>query len=560
MDFDESWRHTKARQGEPKGQEHMTILTQRLTILPMVVAVFFTTLVAVFAPDPAKADVTALKQAIAEAASRDKDIAAFYKAYGYKTLWTGRSGRERQRRAQLLRYLNDAGDHGLPVSRYKPQELKAKMKAARTPRERGKLEVEISKVFLQYARDIQTGVLVPSRVDSQIVRQVPYRDRTSYLTNFVKSNPSGFFKALPPKTAEYSALMKEKLRLEKLLARGGWGSKVPGKTLKPGATGDAVVVLRNRLMAMGFLKRTNTKTYDTNVQAAVQQFQLAHGLSADGVVGAGTMAEINKNVEDRLQSIIVAMERERWLNRERGKRHVLVNLPDFTAKIVDNGKVTFSTRSVVGANKDDRRSPEFSDVMEFMVINPSWYVPRSIVTKEYLPVLKKNPYGVKHIEITDSRGRKVNRGAVNFAQYTEKTFPFSMRQPPSRGNALGLVKFMFPNRHNIYLHDTPAKNLFGRETRAYSHGCIRLADPFDFAYALLAKQERNPENFFQTKLATGKEQRVDLKAPVPVHIIYRTAFTTNKGHTQYRRDIYGRDGRIWRALADAGVALRSVGG
>ena len=117
MDFDESWRHTKARQGEPKGQEHMTILTQRLTILPMVVAVFFTTLVAVFAPDPAKADVTALKQAIAEAASRDKDIAAFYKAYGYKTLWTGRSGRERQRRAQLLRYLNDAGDHGLPVSR-----------------------------------------------------------------------------------------------------------------------------------------------------------------------------------------------------------------------------------------------------------------------------------------------------------------------------------------------------------------------------------------------------------------------------------------------------------
>ncbi|MEO0865867.1 MAG: L,D-transpeptidase family protein, partial [Pseudomonadota bacterium] len=270
--------------------------------------------------------------------------------------------------------------------------------------------------------------------------------------------------------------------------------------------------------------------------------------------------EINRDVQYRLQSIIVAMERERWVNQERGKRHILVNIPDFTAKVVDNGKVTFQTRSVVGANKDDRPTPEFSDVMEFMVINPSWYVPRSIVTKEYLPALKRNPYAVKHIEITDSRGRKVNRGAVNFSQYTAKTFPFAMRQPPSRGNALGLVKFMFPNVYNIYLHDTPAKNLFGREVRAYSHGCVRLADPFDFAYHLLAKQEGQPEAYFQSVLATGRETKVDLKQPVPVHIIYRTAFTTPKGHTQYRRDVYGRDAKVWRALSNAGVALRAVQG
>lgn len=272
------------------------------------------------------------------------------------------------------------------------------------------------------------------------------------------------------------------------------------------------------------------------------------------------MTELNKSVQQRLQSIIVAMERERWVNQERGKRHVLVNIPDFTAKIIDGGKVTFQTRSVVGANQDDRPTPEFSDVMEFMVINPSWYVPRSIVTKEYLPALKRNRNAVRHIEITDSRGRKVNRGAVNFAQYNEKTFPFAMRQPPSKGNALGLVKFMFPNVHNIYLHDTPAKNLFGREVRAYSHGCVRLADPFDFAYALLAKQEAQPEKYFQSVLATGRETRVDLKAPVPVHLIYRTAFTTAKGHTQYRRDIYGRDAKIWNALSNAGVALRAVQG
>ena len=269
---------------------------------------------------------------------------------------------------------------------------------------------------------------------------------------------------------------------------------------------------------------------------------------------------MNRSVQERLQSIIVAMERERWVNQERGRRHILVNIPDFTAKVVDNGKVTFETRSVVGATNSDRPTPEFSDVMEFMVINPSWYVPRSIVTKEYLPALQRNPNAVSHIEITDSKGRKVNRGAVNFSQYTARTFPFAMRQPPSKGNALGLVKFMFPNQYNIYLHDTPSKNLFARESRAFSHGCVRLADPFDFAYTLLAKQTSDPKGLFQSKLATGREQTVTLDQPVPVHLIYRTAFTTPKGHTQYRRDVYGRDAKIWNALSQAGVALRAVQG
>ena len=533
-----------------------------MTTIARPLSVFFAALalalVWVTNPVSAQGSIPAFAQAVAEAASRDKDVAAFYKANGYKSLWTGRSNRERQRRAALLEVLASSGTHGLPASSYDALGLKERMKTARTPRELGQLEVDLSRVFLDYAADVQTGALQPNRIDAAIVRQVPYRDRTSYLVNFQKSSPRGFFRALPPATTEYNALLKEKLRMERLLAKGGWGQKVLAASLKPGATGNSVAVMRNRLVAMGYLKRTNSQTYDANIQSAVQQFQVAHGLAADGVAGEGTMTEINTQVEDRLKSIIVALERERWMNRERGKRHVLVNIPDFTAKIIDNGKVTFQTRSVVGALQDDRPTPEFSDVMEFMVINPSWYVPRSIVTKEYLPELKKNPYAVKHIEITDRRGRKVNRGAVNFAKYTARTFPYAMRQPPSRGNALGLVKFMFPNVHNIYLHDTPAKNLFGREVRAYSHGCVRLADPFDFAYALLAKQRNDPEAYFQSVLATGKERRVDLKDPVPVHLIYRTAFTTSKGVAQYRRDIYGRDARIWNALSKAGVALRAV--
>jgi L,D-transpeptidase YcbB len=198
--------------------------------------------------------------------------------------------------------------------------------------------------------------------------------------------------------------------------------------------------------------------------------------------------------------------------------------------------------------------------MEFMVVNPTWNVPRSITTKEYLPLMQANPDAAGHLTIIDAAGRAVSRSSIDFSQYTAKTFPYAMKQPPSDGNALGLVKFMFPNKHNIYLHDTPSKSLFNREVRAFSHGCIRLGDPFDFAYALLARQTKDPVGDFKRYLATGVETVVSLHQPVPVHIVYRTAFTAPKGKMNYRRDIYGRDGRIFEALAKAGVVLRGVQG
>ncbi|PIE12706.1 MAG: murein L,D-transpeptidase [Rhodobacterales bacterium] len=538
----------------------MTFLQARRSTAAGLAAMLCTAIAILFAPVPASAQVTAFKQAVAEAAAKDKDLAAFYQANGYKSLWTGTFGRDASRRKALFAAIANAGVHGLPVKRYNAESLKAQLKSVRNPRERGKLEVALSRTFVQYARDMQTGAIKPRTIDSGIVRAIPYRARSSYLVNFAKSNPNGFFKALPPKTPEYTRLLKEKMKLEKRLANGGWGQKVPAKSLKPGQSGNAVVILRNRLVAMGYMNRSSAQSYDAKMQKAVQQFQLDHGLAADGVAGPGTMAEINKSVQSRLQTVIVAMERERWVNQPRGKRHVLVNIPDFTVKIIDNEKVTFETRAVVGANKADRRSPEFSDVMEHMVINPTWNVPRSIAVKEYLPMMKKNRNAASHLRLVDSRGRTVSRANINFGAYNERTFPFNIKQPPSRRNALGLVKFMFPNKYNIYLHDTPAKNLFSRETRAYSHGCIRLHKPFEFAYTLLAKQSSNPQGEFKAYLDTGKEKAVALKEQVPVHIIYRTAFTSPKGRMQYRRDIYGRDARIWNALAKAGVSLRAVGG
>ncbi|WP_109464529.1 L,D-transpeptidase family protein [Albibacillus kandeliae] len=510
---------------------------------------------------PASAQVTAFKQAVAETAISDKEVAEFYRQADYAPLWTGEGEEFRQRRAALIEALNSVEIHGLPASRYDVAGLMAKMGAAHTTRDIGMVEVALSKAFLDYAHDVQSGLLVPSRVDDGIVRVVPRRKGADLLGGLAASQEArSYMNALPPQNPEYRNLMKERLRLQKIVSEGLWGPTVHATKLEPGDRGDAVLALRNRLIAMGYMDRTATVAYDGAMTRAVMAFQSAHGLEQDGVAGQGTIAEINVSPEDRLKSVLVAMERERWMNIERGKRHILVNLTDFTAKIVDDGQVTFQTRAVIGAASHDRRSPEFSDEMEHMIINPSWHVPRSIMTKEYLPQLKKNPNAASHLIITDRRGQRVDRAAVDFTQFTQTNFPFDMRQPPSNSNALGLVKFMFPNKYNIYLHDTPQKSLFARESRAYSHGCIRLADPFDFAYALLARQEADPKTFFQNVLGRGVETKVDLKQKVPVHLIYRTAVIGERGRVEFRRDVYGRDARIWEALSDAGVALNAVQG
>ncbi len=506
------------------------------------------------------AQVTAFKQAVAASAFQNDAVAQFYRENGYAPLWTGPEEAARDRRAALIRALDEAPAHGLPDRSRLVADLMAKMGAARTVRSMGELEAALSRAFVDYATDLQTGLLDPQSIDDGIVRKKHSTDPVKYLEGIRDSQPMAYMRALVPASPQYRALMREKFRLEALAAQGGWGATVPQSKLEPGDTGPAVIALRNRLVTMGYLPRSATARFDHDLELAVQKFQSDHGLEPDGVAGTGTIDEINKPVTERLKSVLVAMERERWLTPERGDRHILVNQTDFTAKIIDNGDVTFETRSVIGKNQHDRRSPEFSDIMEHMVINPSWHVPRSIITKEYLPKLKNNPNAVGHIQITDSRGRVVNRSSADFSQYTARNFPYAMRQPPSSRNALGLVKFMFPNKYNIYLHDTPHKNLFSREVRAFSHGCIRLAQPFEFAYALLARQTEDPEAFFNRILKSGKETKVDLEQQVPVHIIYRTAYVTGKGRAEFRRDVYGRDAKVWDALQRAGVASPGVQG
>ena len=495
----------------------------------------------------------AFATAIAEAAADDEAIAGFYRDRSYAPFWTDAS--DSARRSALLQALAGAGAHGLPTQRYDPDRLIAAVRAARTEGDRGRVEVAMTRALLDYARDVQTGALVPAKIDPMIKREVPVHDRRANLNAFAAAaSPAAFLRALPPASQEYAQLVKAHFLLQNAVETGAWGPEVPASSLEPGATGPDFIALRDRLVAQGYLAPNALASYDARVTRAVRSFQADHGLNADGVAGESTIRELNIGPEMRLRSLLVAMERERWLNVDRGKRHIWVNLADFTAKIVDDGRVTFSTRAVVGERGGDKTTPEFSHLMTYMEVNPDWTVPPGIIRRDYLPRLQANPNALGHLIITDRRGRVVKRGSVDFSAYSASNFPFSLRQAPGDGNALGKVKFMFPNPYSIYLHDTPHKELFVEEVRDFSNGCIRLADPMDFAFALLARQEADPKKAFHDVLDTGRQERIILKEPIPVHLEYRTAFTDSRGRLQYRRDVYGRDAHIYAALVKAGLA------
>ena len=501
--------------------------------------------------------ISAFAQALSAAAQDDETLAAFYRNRNYATLWTGPA--DEARRHSLFAALDSAGGHGLPVGRYDAAGLRELFASAQTEGDLGRLELAMSRAYLAYARDLSSGAVEPSSISAGIKRVVTRPEPALALAAATGGDLDGFLAALIPSAPEYARLMKEKFALEKVIAEGGFGARIDSAALGAGDSGVAVVQLRDRLIRLGYLGRSFTQSYDAEIADAVQRFQLNNGLSANGHVDDRTVAALNIEADQRLRSVIVAMERLRWMgNTPRGERHIWVNQPDFVARVIDGGKVTFRTRVVIGKVGGDTESPEFSDLMEFMVVNPTWSVPRSITVKEYLPMLQRNANAQGQLQVIDRSGRVVPRSAIDFAAYNTHNFPFALRQPPSDGNALGKVKFMFPNPYNIYLHDTPSKSLFDKEVRAFSHGCIRVSSPFDLAYTLLARQSEDPKGLFKSYLSGGRESVLELTQPVPVHLVYFTAWPTEQGKIAYLADIYGRDAAIFRALEDAGVVVPGV--
>ncbi|MHA3915344.1 L,D-transpeptidase family protein [Halovulum sp. GXIMD14793] len=494
----------------------------------------------------------AMKDALEEAKA-EEELFAFYEANDFETIWT------QPKRMALLDALGAAHDHGLPEDHYDTETLRAILidPAISAP----DADLAASRAFLIYAREIGTGLLEPRSVDRDIVIKRPPLDVAAVMGEMAKTaNPSFVLAGLAPKHPDYSKLLGEKRRLETLILTGGWGEDVPsGKSLKPGAVSPRITSLRARLERMESRAYGESDTYDEELVEAVKTFQLRHGLNDDGVVGPATLAAINADPEDRLKQVLVNLERQRWLNLERGKRHIYVNQADFSVSVIDDGKVTFWSRTVIGKNK--HRSQEFNDEMTHMVVNPTWNVPRSIATEEMLPKLRRNPGSLGgSMQIMTRNGTVVNPKYVDFSQFNKRNFPFIIKQRPGSRNALGKVKFMFPNQFHIYLHDTPSKSLFNRDVRAFSHGCIRVHKPFELAYALLAPQSEDPKALFRSYLNSGRERQLNLKTPVPIYLTYQSAWVDEDGVPQFRGDVYGRDQRVFRALEKVGVTLPKVDG
>jgi murein L,D-transpeptidase YcbB/YkuD len=366
---------------------------------------------------------------------------------------------------------------------------------------------------------------------------------------------SEFFRRLSPPQRSYQALKQSLQRYEGIRAAGGWQSVDDGPTLKPGDRNPRVPALRDRLTATGDLAALDSQDpwlFDAPFEVAVKRFQQRHGLTVDGTVGAKTLAVLNIPVEQRIQTLKLNMERLRWISEAFGSRYIAVNIPAFRLDLVEDGHVVESMRVIVGRQR--RHTPVLSGTMTYLELNPYWNIPQKIARKDILPKIQDDPlYLVRQgIHVFDSwreDASPLNPLDIDWMQFSGGYFPYRLRQEPNAHNALGRIKFMFPNELSIYIHDTPSKSLFAKQTRNFSSGCVRIEEPLTLAEALLKSQGWDREQI-EAMIETSQRKVVVLKTPIPVHLVYFTAWVDGDGALNFREDIYDRDQRLAAALSD----------
>ena len=449
-------------------------------------------------------------------------IAEFYDGRRFAPVWST----DPPRIDRLLEVLAAAEGHGLRRADYHHAWLAARAAAAGrgelAPEAAAELEVVAADAFVLYALHLGRGKVREERIAGWHVDR-PDVELGSRLARAADADPERALDGLLPLHPGYGRLREELRRLRGLAAAGGWPAVSPGPSLRAGEEGSRVLELRRRLLASRDLEAAEAGGFDDQLAAAVRRFQARHGLEQDGVVGPKTLAELNVPVARRIEQVEVNLERWRWLEPDLGARYVLVNIAGFSAGLYDRDRLTLGMRAVVG--KTYHRTPIFSDLIRYVVLSPYWNIPRSIAAREIRP--KGRRYMAR-------RGIEVLPGG-------------RLRQRPGPNNALGRVKFIFPNRFNVYLHDTPARELFARASRPFSHGCIRVAEPIQLATLLLAEQGWTREQVVAAA-ERGRERSVHLERPVPVHILYWTAWVDDDQTLQFRGDVYGRDGAVARAL------------
>jgi murein L,D-transpeptidase YcbB/YkuD len=315
-----------------------------------------------------------------------------------------------------------------------------------------------------------------------------------------------------------------------------------------------VKALRNRLVATGELSSSYAykgDLFDEELENAVRMFQHRNGLEADGIVGAASIAALNVSLEDRINQVRVNMERWRWLPEDLGRRHILVNIANFILNVSENNQSVMTMRVVVGTRY--RRTPVFSAKMTYLVLCPYWHIPRKITLQDKIPLILKdiNYLDKQKIKVLDGWGadtKEVDPKTIDWTSASSGNFTFRLRQEPGPLNALGRIKFMFPNKFNVYLHDTPSRELFSQITRTYSSGCIRIEHPIDLAEYLLKSDPKWTREHILRAIAENREQTVIIPEALDVHLLYWTAWVENDGSIHFCNDIYKRDERLKEAL------------
>jgi len=442
------------------------------------------------------------------------------------------------------------------------QEAQKKYAKYSTLSEKINLEFKISQLYKAYTDYAYFGSInwgaFQARISNLIVNDVS----TEWVLHRPDADPIGMIEnaalgkslkqqlqAAIPKAYHYKLLQKELEKYMAIRSDGGWENVFLDKTLKPGSRTEGVTSLRDRLLVTRDYipcdESNEDLVYDECLQEAVKRFQARNGLETDGVVGPGTLGVLNKSVDERITTIRLNLDRLKWLNERQNKRHVIINIPDFHLYFEENGALILTMRVITGTPKHP--TPIFSDMVEYIVLNPYWNVPKSIIQKEMIPKLLRNPNALsrERIEVYSGWGKdahKVNPASVNWSQYRySKHMPYRFAQTPGTHNALGKVKFLFPNKFTVYMHDTPTKHLFKKDKRAFSHGCIRLQKPRELLHTFSTFNNNIDFEEAQERLKGKRKKYITLKEKVPIDVIYLTAWVDYDGKLQFRNDVYGYD-------------------
>ena len=488
-----------------------------------------------------------------EVISSKSFLPEFYRQRDYQLAWTAHMDNARVLAARIL----SSHEEGLVPADYHAAEIKkllALSSGKQFPEARQvDLDILLTEALARYAYHLRFGKVDPGKLDADwnMPRSFKGQDPVVELQSVIDS--ADFNAQLDARITQLPVYKQFRQALAKyavIAAAGGWPSTPAGETLKPGMQDARVPLLRKRLQASGDLTATvnDSSEYDAMLESAVKQFQSRHGLEADGVIGKGTLAAMNVPVDARINQIRVNLDRARWVSQDIPETYVIVDIAGFNARLFRNGELVWDEPAQVG--KPYRKTPVFREDMTYLELNPTWTIPPTILAKDILPKMKQDPAYLqqKNMQVLTQGGKVVDPGTIDWSSVSAKGFPYIIRQTPGPHNALGRVKFMFPNSHFVYLHDTPSKQLFNRSSRAFSSGCIRVRNPFELAELLLQDQDGWDRTQIDAAVDSLKQQRVSLSEPVPVLLLYWTVNVDADGTVYFKEDIYQRDARVLAGL------------